>query len=686
MPEMNRDEIAKLEALYASNPEGRVFTHLAEAYRKAGEYDRARAILEQGLTKHPGYASAYVVLGRVYLDLDNGPQATASFKRVLDLDPHNLVALRSLGDIARSAGRRDEALGYFEELRHQDPSNVEIETIVAELKHAPAEAPVDTPVEEPAEAPTASGDSAQPAFEELRAEEEATTSYKSTFEEFEAPGVEETEPQPEVAAEAEAGAELESFAGPDGLPGFESEEPDLGDLVAPDIELDWGASEPAQQALPGDLADFATFAATAETSAPAEPVEDEVPTFSFPDLDEQFEEPPEEPMVVFPHFEAEPEALLEPELEPFRDIQLEAVPEPEPEVPEPELDLLPEPEPESEPEFVREPELEPFAASAPESFSPSTPEPALLTETMANLYRDQGLYDRAADVYRGLLRDRPYDNSLLQKLEEVERLAGPEAPPPFQGFPEPEAEPEPEPFIATAPEAPAATPNDGLDATESEEVFESPWTSAASPSADPLTPYAWAETQAAEQEEGPPIAEYFQSLLSWRPTTKSNGATAHFQLEPEPEISSFEPAPEADEGAILDLQMPADTAQQPMFEEPVLPTEPAPEETEAATPLAQTPPAIPADELMPWEEPASPSMPAAPLTPVSPPVSSARPDENPVESAFDEWFNANPDTAPSPVQPTPGAPAPSTPASGESDGDDDDDLEMFRSWLQSLKK
>ena len=117
------DEIAKLEALYASNPDGRVFTHLAEAYRKAGQFDRARSILEQGLTKHPAYASAHVVLGRVFIDLNQADEASESFRRVLQLDPHNLVALRSLGDLARAAGRNAEALGYFEELRHQDPSN-----------------------------------------------------------------------------------------------------------------------------------------------------------------------------------------------------------------------------------------------------------------------------------------------------------------------------------------------------------------------------------------------------------------------------------------------------------------------------------------------------------------------------------------------------------------------------------
>src|SRR5688572_15773597 len=137
MPESNRDEIAKLEALYATNPAGRVFTHLAEAYRKAGEYDRARTILEQGLEKHPTYASAHVVFGRVLMDLNMSDKAVAAFRKVLQLDPHNLVALRSLGDLARAAGRNAEAMGYFEELRHLDPSNDEIGGIIEDLLASP---------------------------------------------------------------------------------------------------------------------------------------------------------------------------------------------------------------------------------------------------------------------------------------------------------------------------------------------------------------------------------------------------------------------------------------------------------------------------------------------------------------------------------------------------------------------
>src|SRR5262245_29271471 len=94
----NRDEIAKLEALSSENPDGRVFTLLAEAYRKAGDLEQARDVLQAGLRKHPQYASAYVVLGRVLMDQQSGSDAEDAFRKVLELDPENLVALRALGD------------------------------------------------------------------------------------------------------------------------------------------------------------------------------------------------------------------------------------------------------------------------------------------------------------------------------------------------------------------------------------------------------------------------------------------------------------------------------------------------------------------------------------------------------------------------------------------------------------
>lgn len=133
MSEPFREEITRLEALYAGNPGGRVFTHLAEAYRKAGELDRARDILDRGLRNHGEYASAYVVLGRVLIDMGQSDEARAAFRRVIELDRHNLIALRSLGDLASEAGDTAKALRYYRELLALDPADEVLQATVARL-------------------------------------------------------------------------------------------------------------------------------------------------------------------------------------------------------------------------------------------------------------------------------------------------------------------------------------------------------------------------------------------------------------------------------------------------------------------------------------------------------------------------------------------------------------------------
>lgn len=141
MAESHREEIAKLEALYAGNPGGRVFVHLAEAYRKAGEHERARRILDEGLARHADSASGYVVLGRVLADMQITAEAEIAFRRVLELDGGNLIALRWLGDLARQAGRNAEAALHYRELLIRNPSNEEVRDLVEIVEREAADGP-----------------------------------------------------------------------------------------------------------------------------------------------------------------------------------------------------------------------------------------------------------------------------------------------------------------------------------------------------------------------------------------------------------------------------------------------------------------------------------------------------------------------------------------------------------------
>jgi tetratricopeptide (TPR) repeat protein len=134
MAESHRDEIAKLESLYENNPDGRVFTHLAEAYRKAGELDRARDTVERGLTRHPEYSSAHVVLGRVLLDQGDRSGAAQAFERVLELDRHNLIALKALAESKAEEGDIAGALGHYRELEALDAVDERLRSTIARLE------------------------------------------------------------------------------------------------------------------------------------------------------------------------------------------------------------------------------------------------------------------------------------------------------------------------------------------------------------------------------------------------------------------------------------------------------------------------------------------------------------------------------------------------------------------------
>jgi tetratricopeptide (TPR) repeat protein len=120
---MALSEIEKLERRYAENPQGLTFAPLAEVHRKNGDTARALELLRPGLTLHPDYIPASIVLGRCHLDLGDLPAAEAAFTHVLALDGENVIALKSLADITERLYRFDEAERWLRTLLAVDRSN-----------------------------------------------------------------------------------------------------------------------------------------------------------------------------------------------------------------------------------------------------------------------------------------------------------------------------------------------------------------------------------------------------------------------------------------------------------------------------------------------------------------------------------------------------------------------------------
>ena len=390
-------EIDKLERRWNENPLGLTFAPYAEACRKAGDIGKALELLEKGLAQHPNYVPAHIVRGRCHLDSQSDGEAEQAFLRAVELDPENVIALKSLAELAERAGRLPEAIRRLEQLLDVDRSNEDARgqlDRVLELQAAPPA--VAAPSEDSAPpAPTAEAVSDEPA----RTIAEATYGEES----FDDPSlIELAEPEQErddSPGRSEWQVSNDSEA-------IRATEPQMGDIVL-------GADPPDySQQTPGEPVDAALLEPPA--LAPL-----------MPEVEQPFDV-----LLPPPPIEAEEETVpLPPEPEPVES----AVPEVEPE---------PEPEPVSVPTLMAEPEraseLEPAAAPesepVPEPLAGASEPELVVTASMAEVFLRQGYRELARAVYLQLAERDPSDTRIAAALAELQPEA--ESPPPPPPVPE----------------------------------------------------------------------------------------------------------------------------------------------------------------------------------------------------------------------------------------------------------
>ncbi|MBD3221770.1 tetratricopeptide repeat protein [bacterium] len=121
-------QIAHFESRLRLDPQSRVFLPLADLYRRSGELEHARDLLERGLEAHPRFVAARAALGLVQVQLGQTDAARASLDQVLGVDPDNVLALEVLLDEAADRGDwegvRDLASRMLR-LKPEDPSVAE---------------------------------------------------------------------------------------------------------------------------------------------------------------------------------------------------------------------------------------------------------------------------------------------------------------------------------------------------------------------------------------------------------------------------------------------------------------------------------------------------------------------------------------------------------------------------------
>jgi tetratricopeptide (TPR) repeat protein len=408
-------EIEKLEARYRENPKGRNFAPLADAYRKAGLIDNAIELCQAGLQLHPDYVSGHIVHGRCLVDKKDDTGAEAVFRKVLELDPENILALKVLAEIAERNDRFDEAGEWLNRLLLADPMNGEAAEGLSRVRGKAAAQPAPPPpVEEPVATMLVPPDTEAPVLVEH--EEVELQSAASS------PGMEATAPQPRLS--------IEYMEGPFD-PGMA--EAATASMDRPEFDLERASEPPPDSSVTVPQVD--TYEGLdLNQAAPEEVIADGL----------ELEEPPP----LTPEAAVEVEGLARTQYEGSGMFKVDETPDERPTNPVADLPLImpdelePEPWGSVRPSRETEPLEAPVAHAAPAA--PAPPPPPLLlpdddgaadtatlsqaepvvTETMAELYLRQGHREDALHVYEALLEQRPRDVRLRQKVMELS------APPP----------------------------------------------------------------------------------------------------------------------------------------------------------------------------------------------------------------------------------------------------------------
>lgn len=395
---MSDDTIQRYEQMLAEDPKSRAFAPLAEAHRKTGRLDEAIKVARAGLEVHPGYSGGLVVLGRALYEKGELDNAVEILQKAVSETPESYLGQKFLGKLLIDKGENSGALRALESANLLSPEDEEVVRLLDEVKKK-ATSPVTMDYEEKA---TESAGQAQIVTYEQK---------PTTVDGIELP------PLP-----AGMGDDKFSFSG-----GGTADPADITSVAVGEELVSAGAG--GSEMIAAEIAGEDMTATVIEE----EEVEQAVGIESLNELgpeaaafilegeglvEDSLEDLPDEAFVVAG--EVMGEVVMEPEPAPARAPESE--PEPAPaSAPVPELELEPAPvqapEPQPQPAAPVQPEPPSRDAAREEQFS---------TETLADLYAQQGLIEKSAKIYRQILEQAPENETVRLKLNALEAQTPPD--------------------------------------------------------------------------------------------------------------------------------------------------------------------------------------------------------------------------------------------------------------------
>ena len=148
---MALEDIERLKEKISRDPNSKLFVPLAEEYKKAGMLDEAIEVLTGGLENQPGYLSARVSLGKIFIDRGMLHEAQTEFEKVIASIPDNLYAHKKLAEIYKELGDKDKATKELRTVLKLNSLDDWAAASLSEIERQPATLPEELPVPEPEE-------------------------------------------------------------------------------------------------------------------------------------------------------------------------------------------------------------------------------------------------------------------------------------------------------------------------------------------------------------------------------------------------------------------------------------------------------------------------------------------------------------------------------------------------------
>jgi len=130
------DRIAKCHKILEADPSSQIFAALAEAYRKKGELSKAYEVCRNGIEIHPDYASAYIVLAKIFIDQNNNNEADRQLQKAIEVGGRTRSVDLLQSEIYIKLGYKDKARNILGKLQKADSKNEAIKNLLLSLEES----------------------------------------------------------------------------------------------------------------------------------------------------------------------------------------------------------------------------------------------------------------------------------------------------------------------------------------------------------------------------------------------------------------------------------------------------------------------------------------------------------------------------------------------------------------------